>query len=58
MLLKYGDVWCTAGTNDDDPDFVAAEGILEWDHGDAQDKVFSLSLPLSHSHSLSLSRSL
>jgi len=29
----------TRGTNDDDPDFVAAEGIIEWEHGDKEDKL-------------------
>lgn len=28
----------TRGTNDDDPDFVAAEGIIEWEDGDTADK--------------------
>jgi len=28
----------TRGTNDDDPDFVAAEGIIEWEDGDTDDK--------------------
>ena len=34
----------TRGTNDDDPDFVAAEGVLEWEDGDARDKLIWLGM--------------
>ena len=34
----------TTGTNDDDPDFVAAQGILEWEDGDAEDKLICLGM--------------
>jgi len=34
----------TRGTNDDDPDFVAAEGIIEWEDGDAEDKLIWLAM--------------
>jgi WD40 repeat protein len=34
----------TTGTNDDDPDFVAARGILEWEHGDTEDKLICLGM--------------
>ena len=34
----------TRGTNDDDPDFVAAEGILEWEDGDTEDKLIWLGM--------------